>query len=263
MHRRLRSDLDRQAYTALTRGRCPCMLLLALQGNYRAGSVRAQCTRSPCRCLHLRGCRRAGGRVGNSVRRPDHGTGPDRSCNHLVNGPERLVRMAAAPPPLQGGSASSLGDAAKFGVLTISDRASAGVYDDLSGPAILGFLAEAVQSPWEAVYRVIPDEQRLIEGAIVEMVGHAVHGVACGIDRLDAWGACAMVCFMGVGTVAGGQPWLLPGGDDRWHGPCAARRDARGDGRRVPAHAAWLWRADAGRQPQIRAHGGAVATNSG
>ena len=33
-------------------------------------------------------------------------------------------------------------------VLTVSDRASTGVYDDLSGPAILQFFADAIDSPW-------------------------------------------------------------------------------------------------------------------
>jgi molybdopterin adenylyltransferase len=73
-------------------------------------------------------------------------------------------------PQLHGGSADSIGDPAKFGVLTISDRASSGVYEDLSGPAILQFFSEAVQSPWTADYRVIPDEQPLIEQAIIDMV---------------------------------------------------------------------------------------------
>lgn len=45
-----------------------------------------------------------------------------------------------------GGSADSIGDFAKFGVLTISDRASAGIYDDKSGPAILQFFQEAIES---------------------------------------------------------------------------------------------------------------------
>ncbi len=48
--------------------------------------------------------------------------------------------------PLSGGSAESVGDGATFGVVTVSDRASTGVYEDLSGPAILQFFAEAVQS---------------------------------------------------------------------------------------------------------------------
>ena len=48
--------------------------------------------------------------------------------------------------PLSGGSADSVGDRATFGVVTVSDRASTGVYEDVSGPAILQFFAEAVQS---------------------------------------------------------------------------------------------------------------------
>ena len=48
-------------------------------------------------------------------------------------------------PPLEGGSAESNGDAI-FGVVTVSDRASAGVYSDESGPAILQFFSEAIKS---------------------------------------------------------------------------------------------------------------------
>lgn len=63
-----------------------------------------------------------------------------------------------------------MGDTAKFGVLTVSDRASCGTYEDLSGPAILKFFQEAVASPWTADYRVVPDEQPQIEQAIMDMV---------------------------------------------------------------------------------------------
>jgi molybdopterin adenylyltransferase len=49
---------------------------------------------------------------------------------------------------LKGGSEESVGDFAKFGIVTVSDRASAGVYDDQSGPAILQFFHEAIKSPW-------------------------------------------------------------------------------------------------------------------
>jgi molybdopterin biosynthesis enzyme MoaB len=55
-----------------------------------------------------------------------------------------------AMPHQQGGSADSVGDAATFGVVTVSDRASGGVYQDQSGPAILQFLAEAVHSEYVA-----------------------------------------------------------------------------------------------------------------
>ena len=53
------------------------------------------------------------------------------------------------PPPaaaLSGGSDDTLGDPAVFGVVTVSDRATAGTYADASGPAILQFFAEAVRS---------------------------------------------------------------------------------------------------------------------
>ena len=42
----------------------------------------------------------------------------------------------------------SFGDPAVFGIVTVSDRASAGVYDDASGPAILGFFHEAIKSKY-------------------------------------------------------------------------------------------------------------------
>lgn len=75
-------------------------------------------------------------------------------------------------PPVQllGGDPVSIGDPAVFGVITVSDRASTGVYEDLSGPAILQFFHEAIQSPWTAKYVVIPDEQPVIEQAIKDMV---------------------------------------------------------------------------------------------
>lgn len=53
-----------------------------------------------------------------------------------------------SPPPLSGGdAASSVGDACVLGVLTVSDRASKGEYEDLGGPAILRFFEEAIKSP--------------------------------------------------------------------------------------------------------------------
>ena len=58
----------------------------------------------------------------------------------------------------------------RFGVLTAPDRASTGGYEDLSGPAIEQFLSEAVTSPWEVVRRLVPDEQELIEAALVELI---------------------------------------------------------------------------------------------
>ena len=68
------------------------------------------------------------------------------------------------------GTLMSEGEHCRFGVLTASDRASAGDYDDLSGPAIVGFLEEALTSPWEVVRRLVPDDRVQIEKALAELV---------------------------------------------------------------------------------------------
>jgi len=57
----------------------------------------------------------------------------------------------------------------KIGIITVSDRASAGVYDDLSGKAIIDTMNEYLISPWEEVYEVIPDEQDIIETTMIKM----------------------------------------------------------------------------------------------
>jgi molybdopterin adenylyltransferase len=57
-----------------------------------------------------------------------------------------------------------------FGVLTASDRASSGEYEDLSGPAIETFLQEVVTSQWKAIRRLVVDEQTAIEDAIIDLV---------------------------------------------------------------------------------------------
>ena len=62
-----------------------------------------------------------------------------------------------------------IGDPAKFGVLTISDRAYSGEYEDEGGPAILGFFEDAIASEWSHHYNVVPDEIDAISQAIIEM----------------------------------------------------------------------------------------------
>lgn len=52
---------------------------------------------------------------------------------------------------------------ARIGILTASDRASQGVYEDLSGKAIEAVFREWLKSEWESVYRLIPDERGVIE----------------------------------------------------------------------------------------------------
>jgi molybdopterin adenylyltransferase len=58
---------------------------------------------------------------------------------------------------------------AKIGIVTVSDRASRGIYEDKGGPAIAAYLAQILTSPWEAVARVIPDEQRVIEETLIAL----------------------------------------------------------------------------------------------
>jgi molybdopterin adenylyltransferase len=57
----------------------------------------------------------------------------------------------------------------RIGIVTISDRASGGIYEDLSGPAIRDTLRAYLASPWEEVYRLIPDEQPGIEAALRQL----------------------------------------------------------------------------------------------
>ncbi len=57
----------------------------------------------------------------------------------------------------------------RVGIVTVSDRASRGVYQDLGGPAIRDCLGEILSCPWEAVPRLIPDERPLIETTLCEL----------------------------------------------------------------------------------------------
>lgn len=58
---------------------------------------------------------------------------------------------------------------AKIGIVTVSDRASAGVYEDISGKAIIEVLNQYLTSEWQPVYEVIPDEQDVIEATLIKM----------------------------------------------------------------------------------------------
>ena len=60
-------------------------------------------------------------------------------------------------------------ETARIGILTVSDRASRGEYEDRGGPAVHDYLDEALTSPWEADARIVPDERDQIEHALIEM----------------------------------------------------------------------------------------------
>jgi molybdopterin adenylyltransferase len=60
-----------------------------------------------------------------------------------------------------------------IGVLTISDRAAKGVYEDKGGPGIEAALAELLASPWRAERMLVPDERPTIEAALIALADGA------------------------------------------------------------------------------------------
>jgi len=73
----------------------------------------------------------------------------------------------------------------RIGIVTASDRASSGVYEDLSGPAIIETLKGYLVSDWEPVYRLIPDDRASIEATLK--------------DLADVEGCCLVVTTGGTG----------------------------------------------------------------
>jgi len=61
----------------------------------------------------------------------------------------------------------------RIGLVSISDRASDGTYEDQGIPALKDWLGKALTSPWSAEARLIPDERPLIERTLVELVDTA------------------------------------------------------------------------------------------
>ena len=79
-------------------------------------------------------------------------------------------------------------DIAVIGILTVSDRASRGEYEDRGGPAIGQYLSQVLASPWRAEARMVADEQSAIEHEL--------------IDLCDACGCCLVVTTGGTGPAA-------------------------------------------------------------
>ncbi len=74
---------------------------------------------------------------------------------------------------------------ARIGVVTVSDRASKGEYQDLGGPAIQAYFREVLTSEWEPVARLVPDERDQIEAVLKELC--------------DREGCCLVVTTGGTG----------------------------------------------------------------
>ncbi|HVJ84175.1 MAG TPA: molybdopterin-binding protein, partial [Caulifigura sp.] len=75
--------------------------------------------------------------------------------------------------------------AIRIGIVTVSDRASRGQYEDRGGPAIREYFEDTLAGEWTAVPRVIPDERPVIEKTLIELA--------------DREGCCLIVTTGGTG----------------------------------------------------------------
>lgn len=64
----------------------------------------------------------------------------------------------------------------KVAIITVSDRASRGEYEDRGGPAIEAWLNKVLKTPWQPIKRVIQDDQFLIEETLITL---------CDEDKVD------------------------------------------------------------------------------
>lgn len=62
-----------------------------------------------------------------------------------------------------------MNDELVIGLVSISDRASSGVYEDKGIPALREWFGQALSSPWRMETRLIPDEQAVIEQTLIEL----------------------------------------------------------------------------------------------
>ncbi len=66
-------------------------------------------------------------------------------------------------------SNDTLQNCLNIGIVTVSDRASKGEYEDKGGPAIHAWFEKALASPWNPVAIMVPDEQPLIEQTLKQL----------------------------------------------------------------------------------------------
>ena len=60
----------------------------------------------------------------------------------------------------------------RIGIINVSDRASAGVYEDTPGKAVVALLERYLTNAFEPVYLILPDEQDQLQEAICRLVDH-------------------------------------------------------------------------------------------
>lgn len=73
----------------------------------------------------------------------------------------------------------------RIGILNVSDRASAGIYEDIPGQEARRLLGLYLASPWECAYAVVPDEQEQISRLL--------------LDFIDRQGCCLVLTTGGTG----------------------------------------------------------------
>ena len=83
---------------------------------------------------------------------------------------DRTSDPTSDPTSSPAASPTALDATLTIGLVSISDRASRGVYEDLGIPALDEWFGRALASPWTTVTRLIPDERPLIEAALIELV---------------------------------------------------------------------------------------------
>jgi molybdopterin adenylyltransferase len=83
--------------------------------------------------------------------------------------PLTSLKMSDAP------TLSTTADAIKIGIVSISDRASTGVYEDKGLPALQQWLSRALINPLQFEPRLIPDEKDRISATLVELVDAGCH----------------------------------------------------------------------------------------
>jgi molybdopterin adenylyltransferase len=81
--------------------------------------------------------------------------------------------MSELSVELGGNEENKLDRALRIGLVSISDRASAGIYQDQGLPALQEWFAAALSTPWAMETRLIPDERAAIEQALIELVDQA------------------------------------------------------------------------------------------
>jgi len=76
----------------------------------------------------------------------------------------------------------------RIGIVTVSDRAHRGEYEDFSGPQAVAFLEGCLASQWQPITRIVPDEAEAIKETL--------------IDLCDAEGCCLVLTTGGTGPAA-------------------------------------------------------------